>query len=75
MEGPLELFYSPKFWINFPRVILGELAVVNYHFYMPFAHMRVFRLFFHPTQAFPHEVDYHLVALTLRLVCDTEGLV
>lgn len=62
MDGPLEQFYSPKLWIHFPRVIFGELVVVKYHLYVRFAHIRMFRHFFHTAQAFPHEVDSHMVA-------------
>lgn len=49
MDELIELFYSPKFWVYFSRVIVGELMVITYHLYTPFAHMRVFCCFFHTT--------------------------
>lgn len=62
MEGILELFYSPKFYVHFPKIVVGEPIVMIYHLYMPFAHMCVFCYFFHTVQSFPQEIDCHLVA-------------
>lgn len=48
MDGPLELFYSPKFWVYFPWVV-GKPIVMIYHLYTPFSHMRAFHRFFYTT--------------------------
>lgn len=61
-DGLLELFYPPKFWVHFPRVIVGEPIVITYHLYTLFSHMYVFCRFFHTARLFSQEVDSHLVA-------------
>lgn len=66
MDELLELFNSPKFWVHFSQVVVGELIMMTYHLYTSFAHMHVFWCFFH-TQEFPYKVNSHFMAPDIEI--------